>query len=723
MARIPIAKKRGQGRSIPLSAEMLVNMYAEAAPDDAKSNLVVHGTPGITQFSTLDARARIRGMHYMTAEEILWVVCGTTLFQVASNGVATIRGTIGGAGRVGMSDNGFELIITSPGVSYSYNTRAPTLKPVVPTLTQITSSDFPDARTVSFMDGFFVFTNSREGSRGQFFISASYDGRVYDASDFATAEQYPDNLVREFADHSQLILFGTDSIEFWFNSGAADFPFAPVQGGVAEKGLGARWSVAKVDNSVIFLDRDGIVRRFSGYTPTRISTHAIEFAISKGAWRTDDENNVEGATAFSYIEEGHEFYELSVPGAGTFVYDAATDLWHQRKSIGIDTRRVGFYTLAFNRHIVGDIETGILHEQSLDVYQENDDPLIAELQFPQVQNDGLRFIVHKFQLDMEVGVGDGTADQVTPPPAPTPPPPTNLAAVVSGLGATAIVTLTADSSPTATNYVWRRDGAIIATTSNPTYVDTPGAAGTYSYTVAARNAIGDSAESADVLAQIRASVPTVSATAVAKSATPISELTVSIPAEAQVGDWVYFITASDGQNRFFTPSVGTNLVSVFNRNVAGSGRLQAWRRLVDGTELQEYAFREGLSRTTSGMLAVLVVSGANQAAASLSALATTVAVSSGSGLTSPSLSAVTEESLILHVGYCESGQGLSIQSVPAGTAQVLLEDNSPTVSPATTVFLAIGSEILPADGSTQSREFSATGSGNAGSAAIAFENA
>lgn len=49
--RLPLATKRGQGRSIPLSAERLINMYAEKAPDSAKSPVVVHGCPGYQVFS------------------------------------------------------------------------------------------------------------------------------------------------------------------------------------------------------------------------------------------------------------------------------------------------------------------------------------------------------------------------------------------------------------------------------------------------------------------------------------------------------------------------------------------------------------------------------------------------------------------------------------------------------------------------------------------------
>lgn len=393
--RIPIASQRGQGRSIPLTAEKLVNLYAEQAPGGAKSQMVVHGTPGLTRFATIDTRPP-RGMHRTPADGRLYVVIRNTLYYVSPEGVATGVGSIAGAGRVSMSDNGRQLCIVAGDVGYTYSQSEG--------LRQITSPAFPGALTVTYMDGYFIFNNPDKDQRGQFFISGIRDGQIYDAADFATAESHPDNLLRVFADHSELLLFGSETIEVWFNAGHADFPFARAQGSVIEKGLGATWSIAKVDNSVVWLDNEGIVRRLEGSTPLRISTHAIEYEIQRGDWGR--------ASAWSYVQEGHEFYVLTVPAAGThqtagtYVFDAATGLWHERKTYRRDYWRAGFYANAYGKHIVADLDRGQLYEMSLDVYEEDGEHMIAEMQFPQIQNDGNRFVVDRLQLDMEVGSFD-----------------------------------------------------------------------------------------------------------------------------------------------------------------------------------------------------------------------------------------------------------------------------------------------------------------------------
>lgn len=390
--RIPIASKRGQGRSIPLTAERLVNLYAEAAPEGSRSTMVVHGTPGLTRFATIDSR-RTRGLYRTAADGRLYTVIRNTLYYVNEDGVATGLGTIAGSGRVGMADNGRQLCIVAGQVGYTYT--------VTEGLKQITDDGFPGAISVTYMDSYFIFNNPDADQRGQFFISDLRDGQVYDASEFATAESHPDNLLLVFADHSELLLFGSETMEIWFNAGNADFPFARAQGSIIEKGLGATWTVAKLDNTVVWLDNEGIVRRLDGSTPVRISTHAEEYDISRGDWAN--------ATAWSYVQEGHEFYVLTVPAAspsqkaGTYVFDAATQLWHDRKSYRRDYHRAGFYAFAYGKHIVADIDRGDLYEMSLDVYTEDGGHMISEMQFPQVQNDGNRFIVDMLQLDMEVG--------------------------------------------------------------------------------------------------------------------------------------------------------------------------------------------------------------------------------------------------------------------------------------------------------------------------------
>jgi hypothetical protein len=114
-------------------------------------------------------------------------------------------------------------------------------------------------------------------------------------------------------------------------------------------------------------DGGGIVWRLNGYTPQRVSTDAIEYAIASYA-------DISDAVAYAYQQEGHTFYVLTFPtGNATWVYDAATQLWHQRAYLDPATGTLGRHRSNCHMyyaglHIVGDCKTGDLYALDLDYY-------------------------------------------------------------------------------------------------------------------------------------------------------------------------------------------------------------------------------------------------------------------------------------------------------------------------------------------------------------------
>lgn len=375
--RLQIAVKSSDGRTSTVDAERLVNMYAEQS--EGKSPVVLHGTPGWGTPAQTCGSGPVRGILFM----------GKTRYTVSGDALYSTTGSLGaidGFGPVSMATNGTQLVIvTSDTTGYVYDTSNG--------LRQITDTDFPGATCVDYLDGYFLFV---EPSSGIFFISALNDATDIDALDFATAESAPDNLVRLVVDHREVWLMGEDTCEIWINTGASDFPFERQNGAINEKGIRGAFSITKTDNSLFWVDRDGIVRRAEqGYVPMRISTHAIEHDIAQGA--------LDGAYAISYTQEGHEFYALTVPGAGTYVYDAATQLWHERESYGESRWRAQGFARSGGRQYVGDFESGNVYQLDLDTYTENGTELVSEMLFPPVQMEGKRFNLNAVRLDMEPG--------------------------------------------------------------------------------------------------------------------------------------------------------------------------------------------------------------------------------------------------------------------------------------------------------------------------------
>ncbi len=360
-----------------LSAERLVNCYAEAG--EGKANVQVISVPGMTLFATTGSGS---GRGLFVHDEELYAVVGAYLYKISEAGASTLLGVISGSSIAQGASSGLELCVVSDGNGYIYDG----------SLSQITDADFPLATSVTYLDGYFIFGDGTES----FYISQLYAGGSIDALDFASAESNPDVIVRPFVDHRELLLFGKDTVETWFNSGDADFPFERVSGGITEKGIAGENAVAKIDNTVFWLDNDGIVRRMAGgYSPQRISTHEVERTITSPS----------DAECFAFVWQGHEFFVMSLPSI-TWIFDAATQLWHERKSFDETRWRARGYAYCYGKHFVGDFENGNIYELDDEVFTEAGDPLVTEFVFPVIHNEGDRFRLHKVMLDMEVGEAD-----------------------------------------------------------------------------------------------------------------------------------------------------------------------------------------------------------------------------------------------------------------------------------------------------------------------------
>jgi hypothetical protein len=212
---------------------------------------------------------------------------------------------------------------------------------------------------VTYQDGYFIFGENND--EGVWFMSNLLDGFNYDALDFASAEAAPDSLVMGISNHRELWLFGSRSVEVWWNTGNADFAFERINGAFIERGCGAPESVTRLDNQVYWVGDNAVIYRAGrDYDPQRISTHAIERLISG----MDDFSDAYGMT---YTYNGHQFYLLTFPSIDrTFVFDASTGLWHERGDWDSAAGRFKRYPAAVmyqdgSTIYAGDWDTGALY--------------------------------------------------------------------------------------------------------------------------------------------------------------------------------------------------------------------------------------------------------------------------------------------------------------------------------------------------------------------------
>lgn len=388
--KIPFATQSYQSRSLPLSAQRVVNLYAETPVQEAKAPIALFGTPGLKRRTTVGT-GLFRGMHLMG--NFLYVVSGTEVYRVDSSNNATLIGSIPGNSRLQMEDNGTQIAVLAgplPTDGYVITETA---------VNQITDPDFPGGSSLSFLDQYMVVTVP---DSDQFVISALADVTDYDALDFAAAEADPDLLIRGFVDHRELWLMGEESTEVWVNTGASPFPLERQSGTYLERGVLGVESVSKLDNTVYWLGDDRIVYRADAYIPTRISTHAIEKALS-------EQGDLSGIQSFVYTQEGHPFYVLKKPGAFTFVYDVSTGLWHERLStIGNELQldwRVSHYAKAFNKNLVADDLTSNIYELDLDTFTEDGATIRRSATAPNLWAQTERAHMNSLIIDFDPGVG------------------------------------------------------------------------------------------------------------------------------------------------------------------------------------------------------------------------------------------------------------------------------------------------------------------------------
>jgi hypothetical protein len=397
--KTPIFGQTYVARSVNAADNRMVNLFPEVLIDGKEAGYL-NRAPGL-EFLQSVGTGPIRGLWaHQTNRSDFYVVSGQRVYKLTGlYATPILLGTISGTGPVSIADNGNQIFFACNPRSYIYTESTNIFQ-------EITDPDFPGAVTVSYLDTYFVFN---QPNSQRIWVTSLLDGTQIDPLDFASAEGSPDGVVGVISDHRELWVFGSDSVEVWYNAGLADFPLTRIQGAFNEIGCVAPFSIAKLDNGLFWLGTDargqGIVYRANGYTGQRISTHAIE-------WQIQQYGNISDAVAYTYQQDGHAFYVLTFPtGNATWVFDVATQAWHQR---------AGWENEEFARHrsncqcnfggniIVGDYENGNIYKFNLDVYADYNTEqkwLRSWRALPTGQNNLKRTAQHSLQLDAETGVG------------------------------------------------------------------------------------------------------------------------------------------------------------------------------------------------------------------------------------------------------------------------------------------------------------------------------
>ncbi len=347
-----------------------VNLYPEQIESGTGQNsYVLYLPPGYATFCTLPDTP-VRGFY--TLNGATWAVGGETLYQLPlvaggsptalTTGVSNPDGswvTIAGNG-----DAGHQLLLSSGSSKFCFDipTNALTLQDGL-------------AQQVGFLGGYGIALDT---ARSEFRLSGLEDFSSWDPADVTQRSDSPDKwiamLVQQIS--REAWFFGSQVTSVYYIGNDPAIPFVPNPSVLIQQGTAAPLSPCVLKGSPIWLGQgiggDRVVYWANGYTPTRVSTHAVELALA--AFTT---GQIAAAQAAVYEELGHSFYVLSipevsefsetvVPGA-TWVFDGTTSLWHERglwNGWSYDALPIVGHVFANGVHLVGSPTSGVIYQQS-----------------------------------------------------------------------------------------------------------------------------------------------------------------------------------------------------------------------------------------------------------------------------------------------------------------------------------------------------------------------
>lgn len=263
---------------------------------------------------------------------------------------------------------------------------------------------------VAYVEGFFVALLSNSN---QFQWSAPLDATTWDPLDTNKVSVFAGNVLSMFADHNELWFWGERQTQPYSLTGSIN-TFDPIPGGFMEAGIFAPNSPVRLDNSIFWLGGDerggGVIWRANGYTPNRVSNHAIEFAL-QGYLTTFGAVGLSDAIGYSYQDQGHGFYVLRFPTANaTWVYDVATGMWHQRgfwnAAAGkFEAHHSQNHTFNFGKHLVGDWSSGKIYNMSISLFTDGENVIRRVRRTRHASSDQSFVFFKTLQIYAETGVG------------------------------------------------------------------------------------------------------------------------------------------------------------------------------------------------------------------------------------------------------------------------------------------------------------------------------
>lgn len=192
----------------------------------------------------------------------------------------------------------------------------------------ITDTDFPTPHktTPVFLDGYICL------AKGSDIYSCDLDTpSSWNASNFVSAESFPDEIIGLARQNNQIVAFGSTSTEFFYDAAnASGSPFNRNESAIIQMGCAAPFAIYQNEKICAFVGQSDSGGRsiwiIDGFQPKRISDEYIDRIL-------DTETNLSTCFGFGFRSKGHLFYLINLTTVNrTIVYDLDEKLWHEWNS-------------------------------------------------------------------------------------------------------------------------------------------------------------------------------------------------------------------------------------------------------------------------------------------------------------------------------------------------------------------------------------------------------
>lgn len=421
-ANLPIFGGYDDRTDIAFNSQNLVNLFLIADPQ-GKKKLAFLGTPGLgNPYEIKTGTVQSRALYVY--EDSMYGVFGSEVYRFTLPLVKSKIGDIATSkGYVSITANNGNQVIFTDGINgYIYNITTNVFSLINPATPA--SAGFPGApANVAMLDGYFVVPDSTTRT---YQISAINDGTRWDALDSASIESYPGVNVGVGVVNQRLFFFKTDSIEVWYDAGAADFPFRRDNTLLFNFGCVAASTIQSGFGMLFWLARDregvGSVMMTEGQTPHKISNESVDNLIA-GFDAPED------VVAYIYKDLGHIFYVITwTTDDVTLVYDVTMQAWHKmemHKTLfsesvpysGQSRHLSNCHAYFNNKSYIGSYKAPILYEFSRDFRTNDGEEIRRVVVTPHFFDENYRMLqINWIQIDMQMGIGlSGNPDPGTDP--------------------------------------------------------------------------------------------------------------------------------------------------------------------------------------------------------------------------------------------------------------------------------------------------------------------